>query len=115
MKRLSGVFSLSVFLILAVPASFGAKSGTSQDQLLKQATVTKEAATKIALDRVPNGIIKEAELEKEHGILVWSFDISNPNSKDITEIQVDAKTSKVVSVKKESAKAEKKEQKIEPK
>ena len=82
---------------------------------MKQATVTKEAATKTALDKVPNGTIKEAELEKEHGKLVWSFDISSPDSKDITEVQVDAKTGRVVSVQKESPKAEKKEQKAEHK
>jgi hypothetical protein len=30
--------------------------------------------------------------------LIWSFDIGMPHSKDITEVQVDAKTGKIVNV-----------------
>ena len=59
-----------------------------------------------ALAKVPNGTIKESELEKEHGKLVWSFDISVRDSKDLTEVQVDANSGKVVSVEKESTEAE---------
>ena len=35
-------------------------------------------------------------MEKEHGKLIWSFDISTPSSKDIEEVQVDAMTGEVV-------------------
>ncbi len=79
-----------------------------------QAKITKAQAEKTALAKVPNGKIKSGELEKEHGKLVWSFDISTPHSKNITEVQVDAKTGKTASVKIETAKekaAEKKENK----
>jgi curli biogenesis system outer membrane secretion channel CsgG len=69
----------------------------SQATLRAQAKVTLEEATKTALAQVPNGQVKSAELEEEDGILVWSFDISTPESKDITEILVDAKTGKFVS------------------
>ena len=48
--------------------------------------------------KVPDGNIKSSELEKENGKLVWSFDIAVPESKNITEVQVDAKTSKIVLV-----------------
>ncbi len=58
--------------------------------------VTSTKAAEIALARVPGGSIIEAELEKEHGILVWSFDISIPDSKNIAEVQVDAKTGEIV-------------------
>ena len=54
-----------------------------------------------------------AELEKEDGLLVWSIDVNSPGSKDITEVLVDAKTGKVVSVETESPDSEKQERDAE--
>jgi uncharacterized membrane protein YkoI len=62
-----------------------------------QAKISKEQAEKIALARVPDGTINSAELETEHGKLIWSFDISRPKTANITEIQVDAKKGEIVS------------------
>ena len=64
----------------------------SQASLMKQAKVTKAAATKTAMAKVPGGTIKDSELEKENGALVWSFDIAMPKSKNIHEVQVNAVT-----------------------
>ena len=47
--------------------------------------------------------MKESELEKEHGRLVWSFDIAMPGTNVVTEVQVDAMTGEIVSVEKETA------------
>jgi uncharacterized membrane protein YkoI len=80
-----------------------------QAKLMAEAKVAKPDAEKIALGKVPNGTVKEAELEKEHGKLIWSFDITTPDTKDITEVTVDARTGDVVSVEKESAESEAKE------
>ena len=66
--------------------------------LLAQAKVEHAAAERTALTKVPGGVIKESELEREHGKLVWSFDVQPPKSKNIIEVQVDAVTGKVVSV-----------------
>jgi uncharacterized membrane protein YkoI len=82
-----------------------------QEKLMAQAKVSKDDAQKTALAKVPNGTIKEAELEKEHGKLQWSFDIATPDTKDITEVNVDAITGEVISVDKESAESEGKEKK----
>jgi hypothetical protein len=76
----------------------------SQAELKTQAKITQAEAEKTALAKVPNGKIKAAELEKEHGKLIWSFDISMPKSNNITEIQVDAKTGKIVSSRVETPK-----------
>jgi len=84
-------------------------SEAKQEKLMAQARVTKDDAQKIALDRVPNGTIKEGELEKEHGKLQWSFDIATADTKDITEVNVDAITGAIISVDKESPESEKKE------
>jgi uncharacterized membrane protein YkoI len=81
----------------------------SQAKLMAEAKVSKEAAQQTALAKVPNGTIKEAEIEKEHGKLVWSFDVATPDTKDITEVNVDAVTGDVVSVEKEAAESEAKE------
>ena len=74
----------------------------SRAALQAEAKVSKEDASKAALARVPNGTVKEAELEKEKGRLIWSFDITTPDSKDISEVAVDAISGEVVSVEKEA-------------
>jgi uncharacterized membrane protein YkoI len=80
-----------------------------QAKLMAEAKVSKADAEKIALAKAPNGTIKEGELEKEKGKLIWSFDITTPDTKDITEVNVDAITGDVVSVEKEAAESETKE------
>ena len=84
--------------------------------LKAEATVSKSEAKKTALAEVKkkglhHARIKEAELEREKGLLIWSFDIATRGTKDITEVQVDAKTGAVVSVNTESAGDEAKEKK----
>lgn len=64
--------------------------------------ISKTDAKTVALSRAPGGTVKESELEKEHGKLVWSFDIATPGTSDITEVQVDAMTGQIVSVEKET-------------
>jgi uncharacterized membrane protein YkoI len=85
------------------------KHSQKQAKLMAEAKVSKDDATKTALTKIPNGTIKEAELEKENGKLQWSFDVAMPDSKDITEVNVDALTGDVISVNKESAESEAKE------
>jgi uncharacterized membrane protein YkoI len=86
-----------------------------QAKLEAEAKITKVEAEKTALAKVPNGTVKEGELEKENGKLLWSFDIATPGTKDITEVQVDAITGAVLSVAKESAADEAREKKDEAK
>ncbi len=89
------------------PFNLGAQQ--SQAELLKQARVTKHQAKRIALARVRHGTIKSAELEKENGMLIWSFDIAQPGRKHITEVWVDATTGKITAVDVETRIGEKKE------
>jgi uncharacterized membrane protein YkoI len=85
-----------------------------QAKLAARAKISQETAEQTALARVPNGTVKEAEIEKEHGKLIWSFDLATPGTTDITEVNVDAMTGAVISVQKESASDEAKEAKGEP-
>jgi hypothetical protein len=65
--------------------------------LLKQAKVQPADAQATALGHVPNGTITKAEIEREHKLLIYSFDISVPGKSGITEVHVNALTGKVLS------------------
>ena len=67
------------------------------DNLAAQAKVSQQTAQATALAKVANGIVASSELEKEHGKLIWSFDIKQRSSPNITEVQVDAITGAIVS------------------
>src|SRR5262245_9240496 len=88
-----------LFLALFALDVFSLRAGEeSQEALKAQAEISQAKAQNIALSKVPNGEIKSVEIEKENSRLVWSFDIAVPHSKNITEVQVDAKTSEIVLV-----------------
>jgi hypothetical protein len=80
-----------------------------QAKLEAQAKISEADARVTALAKVPDGTIKEAELEKEKGKLIWSFDIARPGTKDITEVNVNAVTGEIVAVDVEAAKDQAKE------
>jgi len=84
-----------------------------KENLESQAKISRADAEKIALTKAPGGTVKEGELEKEKGKLIWSFDISTPGTSDITEVHVDAVTGAIAGVEKETAKTEAKEKKKE--
>lgn len=111
--RLSAILTLLAF---SSPMAFA--DAASQAKLHAEAKISEADARATALAKVPGGAVSSTELEKEHGKLIWSFDIAQVGSKDITEIHVDAKTGKIVSTEMETPKkqrheaaAEKKEQK----
>ena len=90
---------------LALTGSFGCTTEKQeQAKLQAQAKINKDQAQATALAKVPNGTITESELEKEHGKLVWSFDMTTPNSTDTTEVNVDAISGNLVNVETESGK-----------
>lgn len=104
---------MAVVATLACSLAGCATEEKREAKLQAQAKVSREDAEKTALAKVPNGAIKEGELEKEKGKLIWSFDISTPGTSDIKEVQVDAITGQIVSIETETAKAEAKEKKKE--
>jgi uncharacterized membrane protein YkoI len=89
------------------------KNSQGQEKLAKQARITMEQARETALKRAP-GNVESGELEKEHGKLVYSFDIRNSKG-TITEVQVSAITGKVVRVEHENKKQEAAEKEKEAK
>ena len=102
------MFSLALGILLGlVAATFAAQP--SEAELIKQAKITRAEAEQIALAKVSRGIVKSAEIEKEKGRIVWSFDIARPGTQDITEILINAKTGKIISTQTESPREQAKE------
>ena len=118
MKSKSMLVSLVAILLVAfsaagaakkAPCSIHPKKDTPQSELAGMAKVTQADAQKTALAILKDptkATIKQAELESEHGCLVFSFDVAIEGKTGVQEIQVDAGTGKVLSSKHESAKAE---------
>ena len=111
---MSLLFVLSLCAFASVSASAQEKEGKENKKLAKQAKITMAQARTTAITKEPNGKIEGEELEKEHGKLVYSFDIRNPKG-TITEVQVDAKTVSVEEEDKAAEEKEKQEEKMEKK
>ena len=93
----------------AVPAGIRANKSALKAKAKKPgAKLTRAQAEKIALERAKGAVVKEAELEKEHGKLVWSFDLDDAGK--VREIQVDAVSGSIVEDKLETQKEEQAEQ-----
>jgi len=88
--------------MMAVALAGCASEQQEQTELQAQAKISKAEAQQTALAKAPGGTIKEGELEKEDGKLIWSFDIATPDSRNTTEVNVDAITGAVVSVETET-------------
>ena len=84
-----------VCLILAAGVIAGCESEKADKS---EAKISRADAEKIAMAKIPNGAIKEGELEHEKGHLQWSFDMTTPDSKDTMEVNIDAITGEVISV-----------------
>ena len=103
--------TLQLSLLLIAPAFLAAQApDTALKQespgLLAQTKVTPDSARHIAMRRIPGGVIQSAELEREDGKLVYSFDIKVAGKKGVDEVLVDAITGRIVGVEHESAAAE---------
>jgi len=85
------------------------KKAESQETLQKEAKISEETARATALKQVPNGTVKSNELEREHGKLIYSYDITVPGKSGIEEVNVNAIDGSVVAKSHENAAAEKKE------
>lgn len=77
----------------------------------RQTKIGLKKATEIASQQVA-GKIKSSELEKEHGKLIYSFDIRNSKG-TITEVNIDAYTGAVIAVEEENAQTEAAEKQAE--
>lgn len=65
-------------------------------KLRAEAKVTETAARETALKEVAGGTVQDGELEREHGKLIYSYDIKVAGKSGIEEVAVDAITGAVV-------------------
>lgn len=96
-----------LILTLAVGASLGAAGA-----LLAQKPKPKfpEArARAIALAKVPHGKVVAEEVEREHGILIYSYELKVPGKPGVQEVNINANTGRLVGIEHEGAKQEKAE------
>jgi hypothetical protein len=97
-------------------AGFSSPSPVRSDvpaALVKEAKVTLADARATALAQVPGGKVKSEELEREHGKLIYSFDIVVAGKPGVDEVNVNAIDGKIVDKSHESAKTEKAEERKE--
>jgi uncharacterized membrane protein YkoI len=100
-------------LVLGLALSTSVAATAADEALKDQAKVSEIGARATALTLVPNGTVQSAELEREKGKLVWSFDIAEANSANVVEVLVDAKTGRIVSRKIETPAEQAKELKVD--
>ena len=100
-------------LVLGLALSTSVAATAADEALKDQAKVSETGARARALTLVPNGTVQSAELERENGKLVWSFDIAEANSANVVEVLVDAKTGRIVSRKIETLAEQAKELKVD--
>ena len=93
---------LSLCLLLAGGLLAGCET-EKESALQAQAKVSKADAQATALAKVSNATVKECELEREHGRIIWSIALNTSDSKDITEVNVDAITGSIVNVEHEKS------------
>jgi uncharacterized membrane protein YkoI len=98
-------------LMVDPEAAIHAQESVQEQQpgLLAQAKVRPEAAAATAKERLPKARLVAAEIERERGRLIYSFDFKTDGQGGTDEVAIDALTGKLVSVSHESPKAEARE------
>jgi len=103
----------SLLLAIAIPEAAAQQPAVTVTEeepgLLAKATISPDSATKLARAQVPTATIETAEIEMEDGRLIYSFDMKLPNKSGLEEVELDAKTGKVLKVEHEDAAAESRE------
>jgi len=83
--------------------------GQTDEELARLATVSRTDAERIAVAKIRRHVavsVISAELETEHGCLLWSFDLRLAGSSGIHEVQIDAGDGRILSVKRETSQQE---------
>jgi hypothetical protein len=107
--QLSRIIGAAVAMI-AIASVLPAQQAKGKADLKAQAKISEDSARAIALSKLPAGsMVRESELEREKGTIVWSFDIKVPKRAGVEEVLVSALDGHVVSRVHESAKMEKAE------
>jgi uncharacterized membrane protein YkoI len=96
MAAMAAALTLGTAAAGAAQSGHGAARHETQADLQRQTRVTEAAARRTALAAVRNGRVTSHELEREHGHLIYSYDIEVPGRRGIEEVQVDAVSGRIV-------------------
>jgi uncharacterized membrane protein YkoI len=110
------VLAVLMTLSVAAPSSHAAATKATVKKSTSAAMTPKvsiASARAVALAKVTGGTIKSEELEREHGRLIYSFDMQVAGKSGIDEVNVDAMTGKIVAFQHEGPAAEAKEKRQE--
>lgn len=83
--------------------------GATNAQLAELANISQPVAQQIALNRVQSDagkVVQRAQLEIADGCLVWSFDLKVAEKPGLEEVQLDAGTGRVISIRHKSEQRE---------
>ena len=115
LRTITTMFCLVLAAAVPRPARAQAPGNSASPKLdpvlAAEAKISLDSARAIALHRVKNGSIASEELEREHGRLIYSFNVKVPGKSGIQEVNVNALTGAVIGVHHESAATEKREAK----
>ncbi|MDE1977585.1 MAG: PepSY domain-containing protein [Elusimicrobia bacterium] len=103
---------VSIALLLAAASAFAA-APVKHKKKIHAALLTRKQAYAALAAQVKGAKILEAELERESGRLIWSFDVEANNG--ITEIWLDPHTGALIKSQVESARKEAQERRQEMK
>ncbi len=92
--------------------SAGARGVAASPESL-QAGIAEDSARALAVAQVPGGQAGKGELERENGVLIYSFDIRVPGKSGIEELHIGAVDGKVLGRSHESDEEEARESKAD--
>ena len=95
-RRTAHTLPLAAFLGTGILTAQGVTVKEEKPGLLKKAAVTAAAAIATAQAKLPNAKLSSAEIERENGRLIYSFDFKTAGRTGIDEVNVDAMTGKLV-------------------
>lgn len=91
----------AILICLAAVLCMGGAAAAETPAAAK-AKISEKQARSVAHERFPDSAFESAELETEHGTLIWSIDLRPHGSNDIREVQIDALTGAIVATEIES-------------
>jgi uncharacterized membrane protein YkoI len=86
---------LKSLLALALVVSLSSLQASPRDPK-GDTKITKNEAEHIALKRFPGAHVTAAKLETVQRRKVWSVEIAKPNAQQVTKVEVDAMTGRIV-------------------
>jgi uncharacterized membrane protein YkoI len=101
------------YLLLAAAAAAFIPAATPAFAKPQQGRISMARARAVALSAVPLGVVRSAELEREKGRLIYSFDIAVRGRAGVQEVQVSAIDGRLVSVSHENPADERAEHRAE--